>query len=116
MTSQNLNQSKQTEIFDDYQNPQNASILIVDDTIYNIQLLSLMLIRQGYKVQEATSGLEALDKVNQQLPDIILLDIRMPDINGYEVCTRLKANPAALLGLRGKLYICDTVFAGVARL
>ena len=94
MTSQNLNQSKQTEIFDDYQNPQNASILIVDDTIYNIQLLSLMLIRQGYKVQEATSGLEALDKVNQQLPDIILLDIRMPDINGYEVCTRLKANPA----------------------
>jgi signal transduction histidine kinase len=94
MTSQNLNQSEQTEIFDDYQNPQNASILIVDDTVYNIQLLSLMLIRQGYKVQEATSGLEALDKVNQQLPDIILLDIRMPDINGYEVCTRLKANPA----------------------
>jgi two-component system sensor histidine kinase/response regulator len=94
MTSQISNQSEQTEIFDDYQNPQNASILIVDDTIYNIQLLSLMLIRQGYKVQEATSGLEALDKVNQQLPDIILLDIRMPDINGYEVCTRLKANPA----------------------
>ncbi len=94
MASQNLNQSAQTEIFEDYQNPQDASILIVDDTIYNIQLLSLMLIRQGYKVQEATSGLEALDKVNQQLPDIILLDIRMPDINGYEVCTRLKANPA----------------------
>jgi two-component system, sensor histidine kinase and response regulator len=94
MTSQNPNQSEQTEIFEAYQNPQDASILIVDDTIYNIQLLSLMLTRQGYKVQRATSGLEALDKVNQQLPDIILLDIRMPDINGYEVCTRLKANPA----------------------
>jgi two-component system, sensor histidine kinase and response regulator len=93
MTNQNINQPEQTEIFEGCQQPQNASILIVDDTIYNVQLLSLLLMRQGYKVQKATSGLEALDKVNQQLPDIILLDIRMPDINGYEVCTRLKANP-----------------------
>ena len=93
MTSQNPNQPEQTEIHEDYEQTKNASILIVDDTIYNIQLLSLMLKRQGYGVQKATSGLEALDKVNQQLPDIILLDIRMPDINGYEVCTRLKANP-----------------------
>lgn len=92
MTNQNLNQPEQTEMFEGCQQPQNASILIVDDTIYNVQLLSLLLMRQGYKVQKATSGLEALDKVNQQLPDIILLDIRMPDINGYEVCTRLKAN------------------------
>jgi two-component system, sensor histidine kinase and response regulator len=92
MTSQDLNQPEQTEIYEGYQQPQNASILIVDDTIYNIQLLSLLLMRQGYKVQKATSGLEALDKVNQQLPDIILLDIRMPDISGYEVCTRLKSN------------------------
>jgi signal transduction histidine kinase len=93
MTSQNLNQPEQTEILEDYQHSQNASILIVDDTIYNVQLLSLLLMRQGYKVQIATGGLEALDQVNQQLPDIILLDIQMPDINGYEVCTRLKANP-----------------------
>ncbi|GBO56241.1 response regulatory protein [Pseudanabaena sp. lw0831] len=93
MTIQNLNQPEQTEISEDYQHSKNASILIVDDTIYNVQLLSLLLIKQGYEVQKATSGLEALDKVNQQLPDIILLDIRMPDINGYEVCTRLKANP-----------------------
>ncbi len=71
----------------------NASILIVDDTIYNIQLLSLMLVRQGYQVEQATNGAEALEKVNRQLPDIILLDIRMPDINGYEVCKILKANP-----------------------
>lgn len=94
MTSQNLNQREQTAILKDNQQPQSASVLIVDDTIYNIQLLSLMLIRQGYKVERASSGLEALGKVNQQLPDIILLDIRMPDINGYEVCTRLKSNPA----------------------
>ena len=96
MTNQNLNQSEQIEKFEKFEDSQHlntASVLIVDDTIYNIQLLSLMLIRQGYKVQQATSGLEALDKVNQILPDIILLDIRMPDINGYEVCTRLKSNP-----------------------
>ena len=71
----------------------NASILIVDDTIYNIRLLSLMLAKQGYQVEQAQNGAEALEKVNQQLPDIILLDIRMPDIDGYEVCKILKANP-----------------------
>ena len=71
----------------------NASILIVDDTIYNIQLLSLMLVKQGYEVEQASSGLEALEKIEQKLPDIILLDIRMPGLNGYEVCTKLKENP-----------------------
>ena len=93
MTNQDLNQTEAMERFEDSPQVRNASVLIVDDTIYNIQILSLMLIRQGYKVYQATSGLEALDKVNEQLPDIILLDIRMPDINGYEVCTRLKSNP-----------------------
>lgn len=93
MTNQSLNQHEQIDQFENSQRINNASVLIVDDTIYNIQLLSLMLVRQGYKVQQATSGLEALDQVNQLLPDIILLDIRMPDINGYEVCTRLKSNP-----------------------
>ncbi|WP_434686543.1 hybrid sensor histidine kinase/response regulator [Pseudanabaena minima] len=93
MTNQSLNQPEQIDQFENSQQINNASVLIVDDTIYNIQLLSLMLVRQGYKVQQATSGLEALDQVNQLLPDIILLDIRMPDINGYEVCTRLKSNP-----------------------
>ncbi|HBC41540.1 MAG TPA: hybrid sensor histidine kinase/response regulator [Pseudanabaena sp.] len=70
-----------------------SSILIVDDTLYNIQLLSLMLIRHGYVVEQATNGQAALEKAVQILPDIILLDIRMPDIDGYEVCKILKANP-----------------------
>ena len=68
-----------------------SSILIVDDTIYNIQLLSLMLIRHGYVVEQATNGQAALEKAAKILPDIILLDIRMPDIDGYEVCKILKA-------------------------
>jgi signal transduction histidine kinase len=88
MSNQDLNETTAPQKI----SPQ-ASVLIVDDTPYNIQLLSLMLIRQGYDVQEATSGLEALSKVDQQPPDIILLDIRMPDLNGYEVCIKLKENP-----------------------
>lgn len=93
MTNQSLNQPKKNDQSEESQRGNNASVLIVDDSIYNIQLLSLMLVKQGYKVRQATSGLEALDQVNQLLPDIILLDIRMPDINGYEVCLRLKSNP-----------------------
>ncbi len=93
ITEQDLDQiEKATETLSNKQ-INNASILIVDDTLYNIKLLSMMLIKQGYQVQQATSGLEALEQVNRQPPNIILLDIRMPDINGYEVCVRLKANP-----------------------
>ena len=86
MATQDLNQvgEEQKKI--------NASVLIVDDTIYNIQLLSLMLIRQGYEVSQATNGIQALEIATKELPDIILLDIRMPDMNGYEVCRKLKEN------------------------
>ena len=92
MSDENLNQENLNQIEGETK-ANNASVLIVDDTIYNIQLLSLMLNKQGYRVEKATSGTEALESANQLLPDIILLDIRMPDIDGYEVCKRLKANP-----------------------
>lgn len=86
MATQNLNQMGEE------QKETNASVLIVDDTIYNIQLLSMMLIRQGYEVSQATNGIQALEIATKELPDIILLDIRMPDMNGYEVCRKLKEN------------------------
>ncbi|CAN1210690.1 EAL domain-containing protein [Tumidithrix helvetica PCC 7403] len=70
-----------------------ASILIVDDTPYNCQLLSTMLSRQGYKVLKAENGEKALSLVDRDIPDLILLDIRMPDLSGIEVCIRLKDNP-----------------------
>ena len=92
MSDENLNQENLNQIEGETK-ANNASVLIVDDTIYNIQLLSLMLNKQGYRVEKATSGTEALESANRLLPDIILLDIRMPDIDGYEVCKRLKANP-----------------------
>ncbi|MCX7068567.1 MAG: response regulator [Methylococcales bacterium] len=70
-----------------------ADILIVDDTLANLQLLANMLKGEGYKVHPASSGVMALQAVAKKQPDLILLDIKMPDMDGYEVCTMLKANP-----------------------
>ena len=66
-------------------------ILIVDDTPANLRLLSQMLTSHGYKVRAVTNGSRALESVQTLPPDLILLDIRMPVLNGYEVCERLKA-------------------------
>ena len=67
-----------------------ADVLIVDDTLANLQLLSSILKDEGYKVRPATSGAMALQAITQKLPDLILLDIKMPDMDGYEVCKELK--------------------------
>ena len=68
------------------------TVLIVDDTPANIEILSSILGAE-YEVLFATSGREALDLVARQIPDLILLDIMMPAMDGYEVCKQLKANP-----------------------
>lgn len=70
-----------------------GDILLVDDTPDNLRLLSTMLVEQGYEVRSVRSGKSALMGVQAQAPDLILLDINMPEMNGYEVCQRLKANP-----------------------
>ncbi|MDO9088482.1 MAG: SpoIIE family protein phosphatase [Anaerolineaceae bacterium] len=67
-------------------------ILIVDDTPANIKLLSQILSSHGYKIRVALSGSQALTSVELARPDLILLDIKMPDMNGFEVCRQLKAN------------------------
>jgi class 3 adenylate cyclase/CheY-like chemotaxis protein len=69
-----------------------GDILVVDDTPDNLRLLSTMLTEQGYSVRKAVSGQMALRAVNTKLPDLILLDINMPGMNGYDVCTQLKAD------------------------
>ncbi|HAJ58667.1 MAG TPA: histidine kinase, partial [Cyanobacteria bacterium UBA8543] len=63
-----------------------GDILLVDDTPDNLRLLSTMLIEQGYDVRSVISGSAALMGVQGQPPDLILLDINMPRMNGYEVC------------------------------
>ncbi len=70
-----------------------ADILIVDDTLANLQLLSTLLKEEGYKVRPANNGVLALQAVAKKKPDLILLDIKMPEMNGYEVCAALKGNP-----------------------
>ena len=74
--------------------PIPASILVVDDTPANLQLLAGMLKTHGYRVRPVNSGELALRAVQAEAPDLILLDITMPELDGYEVCRRLKANPA----------------------
>jgi CheY-like chemotaxis protein len=69
-------------------------VLIVDDERANRQLLEIMLEPEGYELSVATSGEEALASVARQPPDLVVLDIMMPGMNGYVVTSRLKANPA----------------------
>ena len=68
-----------------------ASVLVVDDGIDNLRLLSDLLGEHGYEVRAVTTGRQALQAVEHDPPDLILLDITMPEMNGYEVCQRLKA-------------------------
>ncbi|MEB3214065.1 MAG: GAF domain-containing protein [Leptolyngbyaceae bacterium] len=70
----------------------NGQILIVDDNLKNLALLYTTLAEQGYEVRKAISGSMALMGIQASPPDLILLDIRLPDLDGYEVCHRLKAS------------------------
>jgi len=69
-----------------------GSVLVVDDTIENLRLLSDLLGEHGYEVRAVTTGRQALQAAEQAPPDLILLDISMPEMDGYEVCRRLKAS------------------------
>ena len=69
-------------------------ILIVDDDLDTLRLVGLMLQRQGYQISAATNGQQGLEKAFDEHPDLILLDVMMPDIDGYEVTRRLRQNPS----------------------
>ncbi|MBC8171064.1 MAG: response regulator, partial [Anaerolineae bacterium] len=71
----------------------SEKILVVDDDIDSLKLIGLMLQRQGYEVIAANTGGQALARVHNDHPDLIILDVMMPDMNGYEVCKRLRTNP-----------------------
>lgn len=70
-----------------------ATILIVDDYLHNLRSLAAILNIEGYKVRKAISGKVALETIYSQPPDLILLDIRMPEMDGYQVCLTLKSSP-----------------------
>jgi len=73
---------------------QENTILVVDDTPTNLQVLFDVLSEQGYRVAIAKNGETALQRVQSSEPNLILLDVMMPGIDGFETCQRLKANPA----------------------
>jgi two-component system cell cycle response regulator len=71
-----------------------ARVLVVDDIAANLRLLEAKLLNEYYEVAVASSGLEALASAGRWMPDVVLLDVMMPGMDGYEVCRRLKAQPA----------------------
>ncbi|HEY7043371.1 MAG TPA: response regulator [Nocardioidaceae bacterium] len=71
-----------------------VEVLVVDDQPQNIRLLDAVLSPRGYRVVTASSGEEALTVLSQTRPDLVLLDIVMPGVDGYEVCRRIRDNPA----------------------
>jgi two-component system alkaline phosphatase synthesis response regulator PhoP len=70
-----------------------GKILVVDDEIYIVHILDFSLGMEGYEVVTALDGEQALEKVTSEKPDLIVLDIMMPKLDGYEVCKTIKANP-----------------------
>lgn len=94
-------------------NEHHYDILVVDDTPQNLTILTRILKKQGYRVRPAIDGQVALKAVDNAQPDLILLDIMMPDMSGYEVCQQLKANPSTqdipVIFVSSKTEILDKV-------
>ncbi|ACB32320.1 adenylate/guanylate cyclase [Leptothrix cholodnii SP-6] len=70
-----------------------AHILVVDDVEQNVRLLADLLVFQGWRVSTAMSGEQALERIATDAPDLVLLDVMMPGLSGYDVCRRLRAEP-----------------------
>jgi two-component system phosphate regulon response regulator PhoB len=85
-------------------------VLIAEDEKDIRRLVSFVLTREGYTVIEANDGREAIEIAEREKPDVILLDVMMPHVDGYEVCRRLRANPdfsktpMLLLSAKGQNY------------
>jgi CheY-like chemotaxis protein len=74
--------------------PSRGLVLAVDDEPTNRYAVSRVLSQAGYKVIEASTGEEALRFIQSERPDLVVLDVRLPDISGYEICRRIKGDPA----------------------
>jgi DNA-binding response OmpR family regulator len=86
----------------DAMNP-NALILNVDDNLGARHAKTRLLMNAGFRVEEAADGTDALAMVSSLLPALVLLDVKLPDISGLEVCRRIKANPGT-----GKVLVLQT--------
>ena len=88
-------------------------ILIVDDDVDSLKLIGLMLQRQGYEIVVANNGQQALSRAHAEQPELIILDIMMPDMDGYEVCRRLRHDPTTqtipIIMFTAKIMVDDKV-------
>lgn len=75
-------------------NPSEKMILVVDDEPHIVRLVEVNLQRAGYRVITASSGAEALEKISSEKPDLVTLDILMPEMDGYEVLRRIHSDPS----------------------
>ncbi|MTJ50468.1 response regulator, partial [Dolichospermum sp. UHCC 0259] len=73
--------------------PSNITILVIDDNPTNLEILDYTLSVAGYKVQTEEKGENVIQQIHFSLPDLILLDVLLPDVNGFELCQRLKSDP-----------------------
>ncbi|MGB7442999.1 MAG: response regulator [Coleofasciculaceae cyanobacterium] len=80
------------------------TVLIVEDSYTQREIISKLLKESGLNVKEASDGVEALKQVQEHCPDLVLLDIIMPGMNGYEVCRRIKSEPR---GQKPAVVICS---------
>lgn len=71
-------------------------ILVVEDEESLLKLESILLTTKGYLVQGVTSGLAALEAIDEEFPDLVLLDVMLPKMDGFEVCSRIKQNPETM--------------------
>jgi DNA-binding response OmpR family regulator len=97
----------------------NGKVLAVDDNHANLALLARILESEGHLVRTTDDGMSALDAVETDPPDVIILDVRLPDIDGFEVCRRLKQNPSTRLtpvimitGLDSRDHRIESIKAG----
>jgi putative two-component system response regulator len=74
-----------------------GKVLVVDDVSANVEVLKALLTRDGYSVVTASDGQQALEMVGREHPDLILMDVLMPKLSGYEVCEQIKHNKATRL-------------------
>ena len=74
-------------------NPSEYKVLIVDDVISNVLLLKVLLTNEKFNIVTAGNGTQALEQVKKEKPDLVLLDVMMPDISGFEVAQQMKADP-----------------------
>ena len=88
-------------------NPSEYKILIVDDVMSNVLLLKVLLTNEKFAIATASNGRQALEQVDKENPDLVLLDVMMPEIDGFEVCRRLRKEsmvPIIMITARGEDY------------